>query len=195
MSPSVPASSALPRHGEIDAGRLVDQRDRLVARHQIGLGEIGGPQRLTGAQLRGAPACRWRGRARSRVVADFGLAGGARCMTSDALRTSLRSTARVSTAASTVSTAVPVKRSRVGVAEVSLGDLERDVEAAAARVVMTVATGTRSPPCDGIELHVAQFAVEGQRQIGGVAEAAAALERLRHLLLDVLGLAACATRA
>ena len=109
----------LAADGEIEAGGFVDQRDILVALHQIGFGEIGGPQRLAGAKL---PAHlhadrAGRGAAGSLPTSAFGRRSG---ITSEDFRTSLRSTLRVSTAASTVSIAVPVKRSLAGAALLSL---------------------------------------------------------------------------
>ena len=109
------ALDRLAAHGQIKPGGFVDQRDVLVALHEVGLGEIGdlaGPGRRAAAC---ASACRPRGRAARRSLPTS--AFGRRSMTtSEDLRISLRSTLRVSTAASTVSTAVPVKRSRVGAA-------------------------------------------------------------------------------
>ena len=67
--------------------------------------------------------------------------------------TSLRSTPRVSTAASTVSIAVPVKRSLVGARSVLVGDLEGDVEAAAARVE-AARDRLQVAGVGGFELHV-----------------------------------------
>ena len=51
-------------------GRLVDQRDVLVALHQVGLDEIGGADRLAGAEL-AAGLHADRAVARGGVVADF----------------------------------------------------------------------------------------------------------------------------
>ena len=111
---------------------MVDQGDVLVALHQIRLGEIGDPQRLAGAKLLSHLHS-------DRAIAHRGVAatsafGRRSVITSEDFRTSLRSTSRVSTAASTVSTAVPVKRSLVGAVPVIVADFEADIEAAAARI-------------------------------------------------------------
>ena len=68
------AFQRLAANGEIDAGHLVDQRDGLVALHEIGLGRdrrSAAPGRRAAA---GAPACRppvarWRRRRRPRPSA------------------------------------------------------------------------------------------------------------------------------
>jgi hypothetical protein len=138
---------------------------------------------------------------------------------------------RVSIAASTVSIAVPVKRSRVaadvcfraaldhhvggfqdiaaldvarqyrglhgldrGAGEAQprrrdaavVGDLESHVEAAAARLIVGRDRLHRAA-AGGFELDVLQVAVEGQSEIGGVAQAAAVLQRVGDVLLDLLG--------
>ena len=103
-------------------------------------------------------------------------------MTSEDFSTSLRSTLRASTAASTVSIAVPVKRSLAGGGAVLVGDLEGDVEAAVARVVAHDG-GCMAPVIAGVQPDIAGIAVEGQAEIGGVAEPVAALQRAGDLLL------------
>ena len=66
------ALQRLAANGEIESDRLVDQDDGLVLLHQIGLGEIGGLQRLAGAQLL-ARLHADRAVAGGEVVADLGL--------------------------------------------------------------------------------------------------------------------------
>ena len=74
----------------------------------------------------------------------------------------MRSTLRASTAASTVSIAVPVKRSLVGGGAVLVGDFEGDVEAAVA-VVVAHDGRLHGAGEAGVQPDVAGVAVEGQR--------------------------------
>ncbi len=127
--------------------------------------------------------------ARSRVAISLPTSAFGRrsTTTSEDFRISLRSTLRVSTAASTVSTAVPVKRSLVGEYGDVVGDLEGDVETAVAGVVprrrsaLHAAGDARRRACRSPEV-----ALEGQTEVGGVAEAVAALQRAGDLQFDVL---------
>ena len=67
-----------------------------------------------------------------------------------------------------------------------VGDLEADIEAAAARLEAGRDRLHRAG-VGGVELDVLHVAIEGQGEIGGVAEAAAVLQRVGDLLLDLLG--------
>jgi hypothetical protein len=95
---------------------------------------------------------------------------------------SLRSTLRVSTAASTVSGEAQPRRRGAAV----VGDLEGHIEAAAARLKAGRDRLHRAG-VGGVELDVLQVAIEGQSEIGGVAQAAAVLQRVCDILLDLLG--------
>ena len=68
-----------------------------------------------------------------------------------------------------------------------VADFEADVEAAAARLVARRDRLQRAG-VGGVELHVLHVAVEGQAEVGGVAETAAVLQRARDLKRDVLAL-------
>ena len=101
-------------------------------------------------------------------------------MTSEDFRISLRSTPRASTAASTVSIAVPVKRSLVGAVPLSLA-ISKVTSKRPLRVVVAHDDGLHAAGVGGIEPDIAGVAVEGQREIGGVAKAVLALQRARDL--------------
>ena len=98
----------LAAHGEHDAGHLVVQRHHVVPLHDLGLHQVGVAQRLAGAHRARAP----QGPTTSAAGAGGSLANslfGRRSIAmSLALMISPRLSARVGTAASTVSTAVPV---------------------------------------------------------------------------------------
>ena len=105
----------------------------------------------------------------------------------------MRSTSRASTAASTVSTAVPVKRSFVGGVPASL-PISKVTSKRSAALVDTGRDRLHRAGVGGVQLHVLHVAIEGQAEIGGVAEPVAVLQRLRDLKFDVLGVQTCAPR-
>ncbi len=65
-------------------------------------------------------------------------------------------------------------------------DFEADIEAATARLIpgryRLQSAGVRC-----FELHIAHAAIEGQGNVGGIAEAVAMLQRAGDLKLDLLG--------
>ena len=92
----------------------------------------------------------------------------------------MRSTSRVSTAASTVSIAVPVKRSLAGGALSSL-PISKLTSKRPLRGSKRAAIGCIAPVIGGVELEILHVAIEGQREVGGVAEAAAVFQRAGDL--------------
>ena len=183
----------LAADGEIEPGGLEDQGDALVALHQIRLGEIGGPQRLAGAN-RPAHLHADRAVARGRRRRRRRLSARRSATTSEDFSTSLRSTSRVSTAASTVSIAVPVKRSLVGGVPASL-PISKLTSKRPLRGSNAGRDRLHRAGVGGVQLHVLHVAIEGQAEVGGVAEAVAVLQRAGDLKFDLLGRPSCAPAA
>jgi hypothetical protein len=90
---------------------------------------------------------------------------------------------RASTAASTISIAVPVKRSLAGAVPFSLAISNVVSGCRAARSARRRLNRAR---VGGIETDIPGIAIEGEAEIGGVAEPVPALQRAGDLLLDLL---------
>ena len=125
--------------------------------------------------------------ARSRVAASLPTAAFGRrsVTTSDDFRISLRSTSRASTAASTVSTAVPVKRSFIGGVPASL-PISKLTSKRPLRWSTRAATGCIAPVLEASSFISRDVPIEGQAEIGGVAEPVAVLQRPGDLKFDLL---------
>ncbi len=126
-------------------------------------------------------------RSRAATSAPTSALGRRSTTTSEDFITSLRSTLRASTAASTVSIAVPVKRSRVGAETLSLA-ISKVTSKRPLRWSNRTDVGCIAPVFEASSLRSCDVAIEGQAEVGGVAEAVAVLQRAGDLMLDVLAL-------